>query len=87
MATNASSSPVEREVPAGDNPRDYIVRVTAAGLYIREKGRRTTYGPVSWDWIFQKSVEQFIRSQVLEARTDMEKRRRPKRVSRGLLTT
>ena len=26
--TSAAHSPVEREVPAGNNPRDYIVRVT-----------------------------------------------------------
>ena len=79
--TSAAHSPVEREVPAGNNPRDYIVRVTAAGLYIREKGRRTTYGPVSWDYIFLKAAQQSVASE----RSDPPKPKR--RVSRGLLTT
>lgn len=32
--------------------RTYTVELTAVGVYIREKGTRTTYGPVNWDTIF-----------------------------------
>lgn len=50
------TKPVRRETYA---PKwgNLMVTMTAAGIEIREKGKRTTYGPVSWGTIMQKGAE------------------------------
>ena len=44
------TSTIKREVEG--TQKTYTVELTAVGVYIREKGTRTTYGPVNWDSIF-----------------------------------
>jgi hypothetical protein len=80
MATNVEKSPVSREVH-GRKSGDYIASMQSDGLYIREKGKRTLYGPLSWDFLSQKGGE-------LAAFELIHIRQAGKRkVSRGLLAT
>lgn len=44
------TSAIKREVQGKDDT--YTVELTSVGVYIRIKGTRTTYGPVSWDSIY-----------------------------------
>jgi hypothetical protein len=56
-----------------------VARITGEGVYIREKGKRSEYGPVSWGAIF-------LRGAMLKADETMrDKPKRKKRVSRSLL--
>ena len=34
-----------------------IVTMQPEGLYVREKGKRTTYGPLSWDFLLRRGVD------------------------------
>jgi hypothetical protein len=38
--------------------RTYTTEVTSAGVIIREKGRRSAVGPVSWDSIYDLGAKQ-----------------------------
>lgn len=66
---------VRREV-AGKR-RDLVVQLTAEGMMIREKGRRTWYGPLEYDWLLQKGAEALanqVRREKLAARKARRKR-------------
>lgn len=76
--------PVSREVVSGG--KAYIVTMTHAGVTIREKGKRTTYGPVSWGLVLQKGAEQAAVTQIRERQEAHPSRRVVRRVSRGLLS-
>ena len=80
MATTAEKSPVSREVH-GLGFGEMIVTTRPDGLYIRQKGKRTTFGPLSWDFLFRRAAELAVQKNLEE------KPRRRRRVSRGLLTT
>lgn len=68
-----------REVNGGRFGR-LVIELTPAGLISREKGRRTRYGPVSFEQLHVYLAE-------LHARQERAEKRRTSRVSRGLLTT
>lgn len=58
---------------------EFVAKMTQEGLYIREKGKRTWFGPMSWDFIYRRGAE-------LTAQRDAsEKPRRRRLVSRSLL--
>ncbi len=54
--THVDKSPVTREV-RGLSENEFVTKMTQEGLYIREKGRRLWYGPMSWDYIFRRGAE------------------------------
>jgi len=79
MATKLSSK-VVREVESKDG-RTFIVTLSPEGLYMREKRRRGDFGPLDYGYLYLKAG-------TLAAVEKMtEKRSRPKKVSRGLLST
>lgn len=47
--------PLRREVIA--NGKVHIATLAQSGVTLREKGKRTTYGPVSWDRIWWDGVQ------------------------------
>ena len=60
---------------------DLVIELTPAGVRMKEKGRRTWYGPGSYDALLSMLAKQ-------EAAHSLEtKRRRPRRLTRGLLST
>lgn len=71
--TTKLTKPVSREVEG------VIISLTSSGIYLREKGRRTTYGPLPLAWLLQKAAQ-------MEANATMQARK-SRRVTRGLLTT
>lgn len=79
--TSADNSPCKREVRVqhGNGWKLYVARVTGEGIYMREKGKRTEYGPVSWGAIMLKGAQ----SAAIQRINDKPIRR--KRVSRNLL--
>ena len=46
-----------REVRGANTRQPYVVELVPAGLYIRRKGQRGGYGPVSYDAIFGLAVK------------------------------
>ena len=57
-----------------------VVTLAPEGIYYREKGRRTTYGPLAHGYLFQKAVEQHVLGQ------ERDKPKRKLKVNRGLLS-
>jgi hypothetical protein len=54
------TKPVTRRVrfkPSGYSARELIVRIAPEGLYLREAGRRTWYGPMSWNSLHVRAAE------------------------------
>jgi hypothetical protein len=84
MATKVTHSTVTREVPSLTSDKEYIATMTPAGILIREKGRRTSYGPLSWDLIFLKAAQASVLGGSGGNNED-DKPKRRKRVSRSLL--
>lgn len=58
----------------------HVARMTPEGVYLREKGKRTEYGPVSWGLILLKGAQS-------EADASRKERHFTRRVSRSLLST
>lgn len=53
------TNPVLREVEGSmrlTRGRPIVVKADQHGLWFREKGRRTWYGPLSWDSLFGQAV-------------------------------
>lgn len=65
---------VKREV-AGSYHEKLIVTLTADGVAIREKGRRTTYGPLPYPWLYLQGAKQRA-DEVMKARKAARKHRR-----------
>ena len=89
MATKlkpASTRPgTEEIIPAQTVTREvgkYLVTLTVDGLVIREKGRRLDVGPLSYEILYQDSLQRQAGLSPVKARTGSSKR-----VSRGLLST
>ena len=57
-------------------PRPHIAEMSAAGVRLREKGRRTWYGPVAWTTILHKGA--------LLAAEQLARERKAKREARKL---
>ena len=58
--------------------RTFIATFAHAGVSLREKGKRTEYGPVSWSLILLKGAQAAAQQTIAEKTTR-------RRVSRGLL--
>lgn len=72
---------IKREVTdVTGNP--YTIEIAAEGVYIREKGSRTTYGPVGWSLIYLKGGEMKAR----QHRSEQDTNRKIRRVTRNLLS-
>ena len=72
-------------VPAQSVTREvgkYLVTLTVDGLVIREKGRRLAVGPLSYEILYQDSLQRQVGLAPVKARAGS-----AKRVSRGLLST
>jgi hypothetical protein len=54
--------PVRRAVQSARHG-PLVVTAAAEGLYLRERGRRTTYGPIGWGQLFQLGVQQYVLEQ------------------------
>ena len=61
MATKLTT-PVVRE----DTRDHYIITVAPEGLYLREKGRRTTYGPLTYGRLYLQAVRAEIERRKVE---------------------
>ncbi|HEX5437163.1 MAG TPA: hypothetical protein VFW98_08385 [Gemmatimonadaceae bacterium] len=72
----AMSKPVSREVII--DGRVYVATFAHAGVTLREKGKRTTYGPVSWGRILLDGARMMADEAIQE-------RHARRKVSRGLL--
>jgi hypothetical protein len=89
MATKlkpAASKPGTNEIiPAQRVTREigkYLVTLTVDGLVIREKGRRLDVGPLSYEILYNDSLQRQAGLMPIKARSGS-----AKRVSRGLLST
>lgn len=51
--------------------------MTDAGLLLREKGRRTTYGPLDWSWLYLQGAK-LLADQVRREKLAKRKARRAK---------
>jgi hypothetical protein len=49
------SGVLRREV-TGEDGKSYMITLTAEGITMREKGRRTTFGPLSYSWLHFRAV-------------------------------
>jgi len=82
MATTIEKSAVTREVLVRDYRRDtvtrYIARFASEGVYLREKGKRTEYGPVPWERVLRSA-------EMLAADALIAEKKPVRRVRRGLL--
>lgn len=58
---------VAREVDTG-RFGDVIVTMREEGLYLRQKGRRTQYGPLSWAGLYVQAAEKTARATVKKPR-------------------
>lgn len=72
---------VLREV-RGPDGTTLVVILAPAGLLIREKGKRTTYGPISYGALFSIGAKQEAEAARREAEAESE---RPRKVKRGLI--
>lgn len=78
-------------VQDGNRWIDHVARITGEGVYLRQKGKRKEYGPVSWGSILLKGaylaaaagVEKDVKGAITIERGFGITRR--KRVKRGLL--
>jgi hypothetical protein len=61
MTTRLRSN-VAREVRSPDG-REMIVILAPSGVLIREKGKRTTYGPISYGAVFSLGAKQEAEAQ------------------------
>lgn len=61
------TSAIKREVE-DKSEGTLVVELTAVGIYIKKKGTRTTYGPVSWGSVFYQGAK-------MQAIADMKVRR------------
>jgi hypothetical protein len=86
--TRVDDSPVTREVRVQEGNRwvSYVARFTGEGIYMREKGKRTEYGPVSYGAVLSKGVWSKAHDNMMasEAAKSNGNTRR-KRVSRSLI--
>jgi hypothetical protein len=71
-----ATRPVAREVQSRHGP--LIVTVTSAGLVVRIKGKRTSYGPITWEQVFSLGAK-------LTADAAVADKQQKRRVSRGLM--
>lgn len=63
-----------RELPR----EDQVVRLTPEGVYMREKGKRTWFGPLAWSKIFWDCVNVQVAERInekAEKRTERKLRR------------
>lgn len=71
----ALHKPITREIAIkflGYPVRDYVVTISAAGVSLRKKGTRTTYGPAGWESILNCAARVSAR--------DLEKQREVQRL-------
>lgn len=73
---------LEREVVTVDG-KVLVASLTSEGVYMREKGRRTKYGPVGWGYIFHRGAEMAA----IREREERTTRKVVRKMSRGLLST
>ena len=78
MATELRTD-VTRAVQTGGT--EMVVTLTPAGLLIREKGKRTTYGPISYGALLSLGAKQFAEAE----RRAKEDDSKPRKVRRGAL--
>lgn len=71
-------SGVVRRVVTDEAGKEYILTLTAEGIVMREKGRRTQFGPLSYSWLHFTAVARTVASE----RTNTARR---KQVSRSLI--
>lgn len=68
---------VKRSV-TGPNGEEFIITLTAEGIVIREKGRRTTYGPLAYSFLHYTAVARTVAAERITTA-------RRKQVSRSLI--
>lgn len=83
--THADKSPVVRVVRVQEGNRwvEYVARITGEGVYLREKGHRKEFGPVSWGAILTKGA--IMAAQEIRAAKAATGTTRAKRVRRSVL--
>lgn len=73
---------LRRLVQASDG-RELVVDIAPEGVYIRERGTRTPYGPVPWGWIHDRAA----RLTAEKARSEREEKKETRKVTRNLLSS
>ncbi len=76
--THVDKSSVTREV-RGLGFGDMVVIIKPEGAYMREKGKRKLFGPLSWDFLYRRAVD----AEVMRAAAEKPVRKR--KVSRSLI--
>lgn len=70
----ALHKPITREVAIkflGYPVRDYIVTVRNDGILLRKKGKRTTYGPATWEQILNAAAR--VSARDLETQRELQR--------------
>ena len=84
--TTIETKEVRREVTVRDRgygDRPYVARFTREGVYMRAKGKRTEYGPVSWSHILTAAAK--INAAAIQEERDLD--RAARRVARRQMGT
>jgi hypothetical protein len=66
---------VKREVAGTLHGERLVIMLTGDGVTIREKGRRTTYGPLPYGWLYLQGAKQRA-DETMKQRKLNKKRRR-----------
>jgi hypothetical protein len=67
---------VKREVAGSLTGERLIVMLTADGVTIREKGRRTSYGPLPYGWLYLQGAKQRADQNMKERKLNRKRRAR-----------
>lgn len=68
MATKLTGSKIVRREVQGTMSERLIVALTSAGVTVREKGRRTTYGPLPYAWLYLQGAKMMAEARMKEKR-------------------
>lgn len=71
---------VRREV-TGEDGKQYIITLTADGIMMREKGRRTAFGPLSYSYLHTHAAIKTVNAQRAASTAP-----RKRKVSRSLIS-
>lgn len=75
----------DKKITRIDARTNIVITLTTEGIYTREKGRRTTYGPYTYGSLHLRCAEVNVAATLRQKAEGKAPRRR--RVSRGLLTS
>jgi hypothetical protein len=84
MPTPLTHKPLVRVAPGTrlTNYRNIVVKLTDTGVYFREQGRRTWFGPLPWDSLYFKAARAEADRIAREKRAERAARRKARNANR-----